>query len=359
MLITYLTYALYITCFKPLFFLFEPEKVHNIIVKIGAMLGRNTVTRTLMKLSWAHINKNNMKKIDGIVFPGIVGLSAGFDYNGDLVETLPAMGFGFHTVGTVTFEPYDGNPPPRLVRFPKSQALLVNKGLKNLGAKAILEKLLKQKITIPLGISIASTNRKFQNENEQISDIIQCFTLFEHSPLQHSYYELNISCPNTFGGEPFTTPKKLQKLITKMDELKLHRPLYVKMPIDQPVDETLSLLKVLNNHNVQGVIFGNLTKDHNNPAIHPDDKLQWQNLRGNVSGKPTWKRSNDCITLCRAEFGSRFTIIGAGGVFNGDDAEEKLNHGADLIQLITGFIYQGPQLIGQINHHLAKKKFLG
>jgi dihydroorotate dehydrogenase len=347
------TRLVYKHCLKPIFFQFNPEQVHNLMVSNGVFLGKSNLAKQVLSRLWAYRHPNLIKKIDGITFPNPVGLSAGFDYNADLVNTLPAVGFGFHTIGTVTLEPYDGNTPPRLARFPRSKALLVNKGLKNIGAKAIIKKLKNHTMSIPVGISIASTNKVFKNEAAQITDIIECFKLFEGSRLRHSYYELNISCPNTFGGEPFTTPDKLNRLMTHMDKLKLSRPLYIKMPIDQTQAETRALLTTLANHAVQGVIFGNLTKDKNNPDVNLEDKKNWQTRKGNLSGKPTWKRSNACIALVKKEFGSRFTIIGTGGIFSAQDAQEKMRLGADLVQLITGMIFEGPQLIGQINKHLA------
>lgn len=344
-----LTAFVYRSALKPVFFQLDPELVHNHMVSMGALIGKSSWLRQLVQVAWAHKSEKLVVEKDGIRFPNPVGLSAGFDYNADLINILPAVGFGFHTVGTVTLEPYQGNPTPRLARFPRSQALLVNKGLKNLGAEAVIRKLTGVVMPIPVGISIASTNRSFKNEREQIENITSCFRLFERSQVQHAYYELNISCPNTFGGEPFTTPEKLTRLMKKMDGLKLKRPLYVKMPIDQDKNETLQLLKVLDKANVQGVIFGNLTKDKTNPAVHPEDQAIWRGRKGNVSGKPTEHRSNLLIALTKKHYKSRFTIIGTGGIFSGSDALKKIKLGADLVQLITGMIYQGPQVIGQIN----------
>lgn len=337
---------------KPMFFLFDAEFVHNRMTLAGKLLGSTGITQAVTRWALAFHHPTLTKKIDGITFPNPVGLSAGFDYNGELTQILPSVGFGFHTIGTVTWQPYEGNPTPRLGRFPNSQALLVNKGLKSLGTRAIIYKLEHLNFKIPVGISIASTNCYFENTRQQILDMVKSFRAFERSRVKHSYYELNISCPNTFGGEPFTTPARLEILLRVMDQLHLTRPLYIKMPIDQSEAETLKLLAVIDRHNVQGVIIGNLTKDKINPEVTAEDRLVWQTRKGNLSGKPTWKRSNALIALTKKHYQNRFTIIGVGGIFSGEDAHTKMALGADLVQLITGMIFQGPQLIGQINYHL-------
>jgi dihydroorotate dehydrogenase len=350
------TRYLYAKILKPIFFQLNPEFVHNQGVLLGQVMGKMPFFQKSISSLWSYQSPRLRKTVDSITFPNPVGLSAGFDYNGDLSNILPAVGFGFHTIGTVTLKSYSGNQPPRLGRFPRSRALLVNKGLKNIGAKQIIKKLKSVMFTIPTGISIASTNKHFKSEQEQIQDITECFRLFENSSLNHAYYELNISCPNTFGGEPFSTPQRLKNLMSAMDKLSLTRPVYVKMPIDQAPEESLVLLRILAEHQVQGVIVGNLTKDKTNPTVHIEDTKIWQRKRGNLSGKPTWERSNELIRLTRKHFKKRFTIIGTGGIFSGEDAQHKLDLGADLVQLITGMIYEGPQLIGEINRYLAEKK---
>lgn len=345
---------LYQTFVKRIFFLFPPETIHNIMVRFGTLLGKLSVTRWLVRNVLGYQSSDLATTVAGITFPSPVGLSAGFDYNGDLTDITPDLGFGWHTIGTVTWEPYPGNTPPRLVRLKSSQALIVNKGLKNIGATAIIKKLEKKNLRIPTGISIATTNKKFTNEVEQITDMVQTFLAFEKSQVKHSYYELNISCPNTCGGEPFTTPERLEHLLTATDSIKLSRPLFLKMPIDQSDSDTLSLLKACLNHHVDGVIFGNLAKNKDNSALTPQDKQTWQTHQGNVSGKPTWERSNQLVALARKTVGKKMTVIGTGGIFSGADAHTKLNLGADLVQLITGMIFEGPQVIGQINFYLKK-----
>ena len=347
------SHFVYTNFFKPIFFLIDPETIHNTMVSLGSILGGYTYTRLKTQTYFGFNHPALQTTINGIAFPNRLGLSAGFDYDGDLTQILPSVGFGWHTIGTVTLEPYAGNPKPRLGRLPNSKALIVNKGLKTIGATALIKKLTGVKFTIPIAISIASTNKKFASEKAQILDILACFRLFEGSKLTHQFYELNISCPNTFGGEPFTTPTKLEKLLTAVDSLKLKRPVYTKMPIDQSEAETLALLKVIDKHQVAGVIFGNLTKDKNNPAVNKADREIWQQRKGNLSGKPTWERSNQFIALTKRQYKNRFTIVGTGGIFAPEDALEKLALGADLLQVITGMIYEGPQTIGAINLRLA------
>jgi len=341
---------------KPLFFLFDPEAVHDTMTMVGKMLGSSLLTRLPTRWLFHFSHPQLVRRIDGIVFPNPVGLSAGFDYDANVTSILPEVGFGFATIGTVTNEPYEGNTPPRLGRYPKSQALLVNKGFKNIGIREIVKKIEHMKFSIPVGISIGSTNKIHASLKDQIEDVMESFRIVERSSASHAYYELNISCPNTKGGQPFTTPDRLEKLLVYLDTLKIQRPVYIKMPIDLSDKETLSLLKTAKPHVIAGVIFGNLTKDKTNPDVHPHDRQAWKISNGNLSGKPTMKRSNHFIELTKKTFASRFTIIGTGGIFAPQDAALKLSLGADLVQLITGMIYQGPGLIGGINEYLVHQK---
>ena len=346
---------LYTQLLKPVLFLFDPETIHTAFTKAGYILGQNSLTRSLTNWIFSYNSPTTAVTFNGISFPNKIGLCAGFDYNGEKARILGPVGFGFHTIGTVTAQPYQGNPKPRLGRLPDSKALIVNKGLKSLGAKTIIAKLSGIHFSVPVGISIASTNTHFDSDHEQVMDVIKSFVLFEKSQVHHSYYELNISCPNTFGGEPFTTPNRLEQLLSVIDTLELSKPLYIKMPIDQSEKETLALLRVSAAHTVQGVIFGNLTKDKNNPAVTDADRKIWKQRKGNLSGQPTFERSNNLIKLTKKNFKNRFTIVGCGGIFDTKTAQTKLDAGADLLQLITGMIYNGPQTIGTINRELDSK----
>lgn len=348
---------------KPILFRFNPETIHHLFVRFGKILGMTPATRALTRWCFSYPNSVPIV-LAGIDFTNKVGLSAGFDYDADLTQILPDIGFGFATLGTVTLHPYEGNTRPMLTRFPDSKALLVNKGFKSIGAPAVIAKLEGQTFRIPIGISIGSTNKIFNSSKEQIDDVVKTFRLFEASSVAHSYYELNISCPNTKGGQPFTDAKRLDALLKALRVLQIQKPVFVKLPIDladglsraTTHTQLLSLVDRMSKEPwIVGLISGNLTKDHENTSVSTSDRTQWKQRKGGISGKPTFERSNLLISALRKRFRSRFLIIGTGGVFSGEDALTKLSSGADLVQLITGMIYQGPQVIGDINWVLSGK----
>ena len=347
------THVLYTYLLKPIFFLFDPESVHNQNVLAGKTLGKIPFAKKCIDWMWAYHNPKLTKTLDGITFPNPVGLSAGFDYNGDLSDILPSVGFGFHTIGTITLQSYAGNHPPRLGRFPRSRALLVNKGLKNAGAVAIIKKLKKCRFEIPTGISIASTNQHFASEKKQIEDIFECFYLFETSHLRHAYYELNISCPNLIGNVEFYSPSHLNQLLQFLSKITLSRPVFIKMPISKTNEEIDSMMNVIIQYPfIKAVIIGNLWQNRNNQSLYPDEVSKFKS--GNFSGIPCQKRSDELIRLVYKKYGSMIKIIGCGGIFSAIDAYRKIKLGASLTQLMTGLIFEGPQLVYEINKNLVR-----
>lgn len=337
---------------KPMFFLLDPELVHERMTLNGSLLGKFSLARKLMHYLLYYTSPALTQDVLGINFDNPIGLAAGFDYEAQLTQILPHVGFGFGSVGTITNLPYQGNTRPMLGRLPKSKSLMVNKGFKNLGAKRTIQKLSKLHFEYPVGISIGRTNSlKLNTQTQSIKDIIYTFKFFESTKVEHKYYELNISCPNLHGEVTFYPPKNLDDLLLAVDRLKIERPIFVKMPIEKTDAETLEMLKVISRHKIAGVIFGNLTKNRLNPKLDPEEVAKFP--VGNFSGKPCFDRSNELISLTYKHFSKRFIIIGCGGVFSAKDALEKIKRGATLIQLITGMIYEGPQLISQINQELT------
>jgi len=190
---------------------------------------------------------------------------------------------------------------------------------------------------------------------KSIKDIVGAFKYAKSKKLKIAYYELNISCPNLINNLhiDFYNLKNLNLLLTAVDKLRLDKPLFIKMPIDQTDRHTKAMTKVIANHKVQGLIIGNLQTNKNNKLIVKKEANKFK--MGKYSGKPTFEDSNRIIKLAYKNFKDRFIIVGVGGVFNADDAWVKFANGANLVQLITGMIYEGPQLIAQINRDLSER----
>lgn len=338
---------------KNVLFKLEADKVHTRIQNIGEKIGKNSNLKKITKSLFLTEYPSLRQEIHGIKFMSPVGLAAGFDYEARLTQSLSILGFGYQTIGTITNKSYEGNPKPMLGRLPKSKSLMVNKGFKNPGAKKIIGKLSDLEFEIPLGISIGVTNnRKLTNLSQNIADILHAFILFEGSGLKNSYYELNISCPNIYNKVSFYGQKNLKTLLEQIDLLKVKKPIFIKMPICISDDEIEMMLKTIAKYSPKGVIFGNLQKNRKNPSLYPEEVSKFKT--GNFSGRPTFFKSNDLIKLTYKNYKDRFTIIGCGGVFNAKDAFIKIANGASLIQLITGLIFEGPQLAADINMNLAK-----
>jgi dihydroorotate dehydrogenase len=350
---TFLIHTMYRKILKPILFLQNPEIVHHKMTLFGEILGCIPPLQWPLSFFISYKNPCLSQKLAGIDFQNPIGLAAGFDYEAKLTQTLHSVGFGFQSIGTITNHAYEGNPGPMLGRLPKSKSLMVNKGFKNSGARHIANKLSGKYFKIPVGVSIGKTNTlQLKIITQSVDDICSAFRVFENSSMHHSFYELNISCPNLKGKISFYSKRNLHYLLKRIDTLKLSRPLFIKMPIEKSNSETLEMLSVISKHSPVGVIIGNLQKNRSHPAFDKKEVAQFP--VGNFSGKPCFERSNELISLCHTHFKNRFIIVGCGGVFSAEDAYEKIKCGASLVQLITGMIYEGPQLIAQINLKLPE-----
>ncbi len=339
---------------KPLLFRQAPDTVHRRLVYVGKCLQTWRAVRYALRLVSYQNSSVLQQKVHGVVFENPVGLAAGFDKNAELVPMVRSIGFGFGTIGSITSYYCEGNPRPWFYRLPKSRSLVVNVGLANHGTQTVLQTLYaypaRYFAKFPVVVSVAKTNSpKACTDELAIEDYVQSLKKLKRQ-LRVSIIELNISCPNAYGGEPFTDPERLEKILRATDELKLKKPLWIKMPINLPWPKFRALLKVIVEHDVQGVTIGNLNKDRVTTELADDlpDKV-----RGNLSGKPTQELSDELIGKTYKAFGNRLVIVGVGGVFTAEDAYRKIALGASLVELITGLIFEGPQLVGEINRDLV------
>lgn len=335
---------------KPIFFRRDPEEVHDAATAAGQVLGSTSWSRSFLRRLFAYAHPSLRQTILGIEFPNPVGLSAGFDKNALLVDVIPSIGFGFEEIGSVTGEPCEGNPRPRLWRLPKSRGLVVWYGLKNDGCAAVVSRLRGWRFEIPIGTSVARTNDATTVETEAgIADYEKGFRAFADIG---DYTAVNVSCPNTCGGEPFASPERLDALLSRLDGIVTAKPTFLKLPADLSISELDALVTVCDRHRVHGLIVSNLTKIRDRATIDRGEIAVTD--KGGVSGRPTFEPSNELISHLFRTTGRRYVIVGTGGIFSAEDAYEKIIRGASLVQLITGMIFEGPQLIGEINRGLVR-----
>lgn len=344
---------LYKHILKPILFRFDPEAVHDFFTSVGVWAGGSALTRGLVGLFYQYRGPDISKTVDGITYRTPFLLSAGFDYNGQLSGILSSIGLGGEEVGSVTARPCEGNPKPRLTRLPKSESILVNKGLRNEGVDVIIERLKKRTSNFVVGISIARTNDEASVPIQAgIEDYLYSFKRLNEENVG-DYYTINISCPNSFGGEAFTSPELLTRLLTAFKTVPCSKPVYVKMPINIPWEQFEALLKIIDAHGLQGVVIGNLNKDYGSLNVRAEAPVMY---KGGLSGKPCSHPSTDLIYKTRELYGKRFTIIGVGGVMSVETMKEKIDAGADLVQVITGLIFEGPGLIKKLGKAYARIK---
>ncbi|MEO8105592.1 MAG: quinone-dependent dihydroorotate dehydrogenase [Candidatus Saccharibacteria bacterium] len=340
---------------KPLLFQQQPDAVHRHLLTVARHLPDVPGALGALRGVWAYRNDARLEQtILGIHFRNPVGLSAGFDKNFELVPTLKSIGFGYMEGGSLTLEACAGNPRPWFYRLPKSQSIVVYAGLANQGVHSIVKRIQRYSAgtltDFPLNISVAKTNsKKAASDSQALADYVGSLTIVKAAAVG-AMVTLNISCPNTYGGEPFTTPERLEHLLSAVDKVHLSQPIFIKMPADLAWPAFAELLAVAARHKIAGITISNLTKDRGQAKLM--DPLP-DSVQGGLSGKPTWELSNNLIRLTYKKYGRRFVIIGVGGIFSAEDAYTKIRLGATLVELITGLIFEGPQLIGQINSGLV------
>lgn len=339
---------------KPLMFRRKPDAVHHGLIHTATRVQKMPGIRALPKL-WSYQHEMLQSEVAGVAYRNPVGLSAGFDKTLEMPPLMKNVGFGWMTGGSVTLGVYEGNEKPWFHRLPKSKSLVVNAGLPSEGTAVVASRVAAYPRHLfagfPLNVSVAKTNsRESVGDDAGVRDYCESLSVFD-TLTQVATLEINISCPNTFGGEPFTTPARLEKLLKGVDLLSLTKPVYIKMPINLPMKEFDALLNVIARHHIAGVTIGNLMKDR--AKVKLKDELP-DSVRGNLSGGPNRELTTELVRRTYQKHGDTLIIIGVGGIMSAEDAYEKIRAGASLVALITGLIFEGPQLVGDINRGLVK-----
>lgn len=337
--------------FRPLLFLVDPEKIHHIVFGLLRFQSKLPGFKSILKLLFDFDDPRLHKKLLGLTFKNPVGLAAGFDKDAGLTDELACLGFGFVEIGTLTPKPQWGNDKPRLFRLPKDQALINRMGFNNEGVGAAVARLKKRTSAIIIGGNIGK-NKLTPNESAG-DDYAYCFhTLYDHV----DYFVVNVSSPNTPGLRELQEKAPLMKLLQNIKALSLKKPavkpVLLKIAPDLTSDQLDDIIEILKTTGIDGVLATNTTLSREGLETAHSDLAQIG--QGGLSGKPLAKRSTEIIRYLRSKLGKDFPIIGAGGIMSPADAIEKLQAGADLIQIYTGFIYEGPGLIKRINKEIVK-----
>jgi dihydroorotate dehydrogenase len=325
---------------KRIFFMFDPELMHVTFVELGKILGKYSITKKIINLMYNYRNPVLRQRLAGIEFPNPVGVAAGFDKSAQIISIIEDVGFGFEEAGSVTARPHDGNVGKRLERVIPKKSLWVNFGLNNKGVNEISKRLQGKKYRIPYGISVAKTNcMETANDKVGLKDYIHTLNKLNSMNIG-SFYVLNISCPNAFGGQPFSRPEAYAALLKQVSKLKITKPIFVKLSPDLSDKEINKIISISNKHKIAGFIISNLTKKHDRN-------------KGGMSGKYLEARANEMLRYVYQKTRGKYILVGVGGIFSASDAYKKIKLGASLVQLITGMIYEGPNLISEINQGLV------
>jgi dihydroorotate dehydrogenase len=349
--------VIYQNVVKPVLFKMDPEFVHDRFTFAGRVLGSNPLTRGAVSCVYKYKNPMLVQTIDGITFQNPIGLAAGFDKDAKLMKILPAMGFGFEEVGSITYEPYAGNPKPRLVRLPKDNGIIVYYGLKNKGSKVLRPKFIKDgkriKYDLPIGISVAKTNKDHKTQQDKVTDWVSGIKAMKDCG---DYLTINLSCPNTFDKQNFCEWNFLEILLSSIEKAKVRItvPVYLKISADISFEQLDYLVGVARKHPfVRGFILTNLVKDRSTVKLK-SPKSAYEPYKGGISGPLVKKKSIELVRHLYKTTKGEYTIIACGGVLTAEDAYEYLRAGANLIQMITGMIYNGPATIKNVNKGLVK-----
>ncbi|MES2545901.1 MAG: quinone-dependent dihydroorotate dehydrogenase [Bacteroidota bacterium] len=331
---------------RPILFRFDPEKVHYFTFSLVRTLSKIPGFTSLFKSLYEVNDKRLETEVFGLKFKNPVGLAAGFDKDAKLYQELSSFGFGFIEIGTLTPKPQDGNPKTRLFRLKEDGAIINRMGFNNGGVQEAVERLKKNK-NVLIGGNIGK-NKLTPNENA-VDDYVICFdALFDYV----DYFVVNVSSPNTPNlrelqeKEPLTM--LLNTLQTQNTKTQHPKPILLKIAPDLTNEQLLDIIDIVNETKIAGVIATNTTISRE--GLQSDNKTEM----GGLSGKPLTKRSTEVIRFLSEKSNKSFPIIGVGGIHSADDAIEKLEAGASLIQLYTGFIYEGPALVKAINKKILK-----
>ena len=336
---------------RPILFLFDPEKVHYFTFSLIRILCKIPFVAYVFRNLYQVKNKKLERNLFGLTFANPVGLAAGFDKNAVLYNELANFGFGFIEIGTVTPKGQLGNPKKRLFRLKEDQGIINRMGFNNDGVEEAIKNLKKNKHKVIIGGNIGkNTETKLEDYTQDYLDVFK-----ELQPFV-DYFVLNVSCPNVGSHAKLSDKDYLLELITECQNqnnlFKIKKPILLKIAPDLNNSQLDEIIELVAETKIDGVIASNTSNTRDNLNASKERLQEIGN--GGVSGQPIKDQSTQVIKYLADNSNKSFPIIGVGGIHSAEDAIEKLNAGADLVQVYTGFIYEGPGLIKRINKALLK-----
>ena len=336
--------AMYKSILRPILFKSDPEEIHHFTFSSVRRLFKVPGSKNIIKKLYQVNDTRLEREVFGLKFKNPVGLAAGFDKDAKLYKELSHFGFGFIEIGTVTPKPQPGNPKKRLFRLKEDQAIINRMGFNNGGVAEAVVRLQKNK-NVLIGGNIGKN--KVTPNDEAVNDYILCFNAMFNVV---DYFVVNVSSPNTPGLRELQDKEPLTKLLATLQDLNAQKekrkPILLKIAPDLTEDQLLDIIDIVATTKIDGVIATNTTISREGLTSVNKEEI------GGLSGKPLTKRSTEVIRFLSERSNKAFPIIGVGGIHSAQDALEKIEAGASLVQLYTGFIYEGPQLIKDINTEL-------
>jgi dihydroorotate dehydrogenase len=332
---------------KPLLFRLDAEKAHHITFKLVKLMHRIPLVGAINKRIYGTNNSSLERTVFGLKFKNPVGLAAGFDKDAKLINEWGNYGFGFVEIGTITPKPQVGNEQPRLFRLVNDSAIINRMGFNNEGVDAAIARLKNRDASIIIGGNIGK-NKHTPNE-DAVNDYVFCFeALFNYV----DYFVVNVSSPNTPNLRALQDKEPLQQLLSTLQQLNVlkptSKPILLKIAPDLTNTQLDDIIEIVQTTGIAGVVATNTTLNREGLTSPNNLKLQ----QGGLSGKPLTQRATAVVQYLHTNSKGAFPIIAVGGIFSPQDAQDKLNAGASLVQLYTGFIYHGPSLVKQINKAL-------
>mgnify|MGYP003631543601 CR=1 FL=1 len=344
---------MYKALLRPLFFLFDPEKIHHFTFSLIKFTLKIPGFSSLFRSLYVVENEKLERKLFGLTFKNPVGLAAGFDKNAVLYNELANFGFGFIEIGTVTPKAQAGNPKKRLFRLKDDQGIINRMGFNNEGVEAAIIQLKKNKGKLIIGGNIGkNTNTK---PEDYTKDYLTCFNAL-HPYVD--YFVLNVSCPNVDSHAKLNDKDYLEELIGTVQQANIsfetQKPILLKIAPDLNEGQLDEIIELVKTTKLDGVIASNTSTDRT--GLKASNELLESIGNGGLSGQPIKEKSTQVIKYLSEKSKKAFPIIGVGGIHSAKDALEKINAGADLVQIYTGFIYEGPSLIKSINKAILIEK---